>query len=530
MKITFVALSMEQLPLSLLASVARENGHETDLAFAASLFNDRFQLDIPTLSRHFDDTALVLEEIERQRPQVIAASVLTSTYQWFLDVARHAKAVNPGVKVIFGGVHPSAVPELVVARPEVDAVCIGEGEEAFPLWLDAVEQGDLSRPIPNMIVKAEDGRLLRGPQKGFIQDLDSLPAFDKHLWEEFIDVGDPYMTMSSRGCPYRCTFCFNNFFARLPEGQKGKYVRQRSVDHMMAELTAAKRRYKLRLVDFEDDIFTVNKGWLAEFLPRYKKEIGVPFKCLTHPKYIDAETADWLADAGCTWAQMGVQSVDEDFKFRQLKRYEKQNHVEQAIDAMERRGIHVKCDHIFGLPGEPENAQMNAWDLYADHTPSRVGTYWAAYYPGTEMVQQGLDLNLITPEDVDRINTGEFVSVFHTFSAMHQTQRLDLFSTYELIFRLMPLFPRRIRRTLTYERFRRIPAPAAKLLGMSADILNGLVNRNPDHWSYLRHYGRSILRFARRRLRLETPQATKLQPATTAHGELQRDVSIQKAG
>jgi radical SAM superfamily enzyme YgiQ (UPF0313 family) len=82
--------------------------------------------------------------------------------------------------------------------------------------------------------------------------------------------------MASRGCPYRCTFCFNNFFAELPEDKKtkGKYVRLRSVEHVMDELIEAKNRYKnIRYMDFQDDVFTTSKEWLQEFLPRYKKEI-----------------------------------------------------------------------------------------------------------------------------------------------------------------------------------------------------------------------------------------------------------------
>ena len=140
--------------------------------------------------------------------------------------------------------------------------------------------------------------------------------------------------MASRGCPYRCTFCFNNFFANLPEEKRGKYVRQRSVEHVMHELLEAKRRYDLRFVDFEDDVFTVDKAWVYAFLDRYKREIGVPFHCLTHPRYMDEELAQWLADAGCTSIQMGIQSADDSYKYDTVKRYEKTEHVERALAAM----------------------------------------------------------------------------------------------------------------------------------------------------------------------------------------------------
>src|SRR5258707_462637 len=71
-------------------------------------------------------------------------------------------------------------------------------------------------PIPNLWWRDERGGLVRGPNAAFIQDLDALPFWDKELWEDAVPIGLSYLTMTARGCPYRCTFCFNNFFAKLP--------------------------------------------------------------------------------------------------------------------------------------------------------------------------------------------------------------------------------------------------------------------------------------------------------------------------
>ncbi len=257
MHITFVALGWEQLPLGLLSAIAQENGHTTGLAFSVSLFNDRAHLNVPSLARIFSDREKVLDEIRRQKPDVLAFSVLTPNYQWMLGIARDAKKIFPQVKTVFGGVHPSAVPELVLAKDEVDVVCVGEADVSFPLLLKKIESNQLNGDmIANVRYKMDDGRIIQGPQNAFVQDLDSLPIYDKRMWEEYIPLGDLYITMAARGCPYRCTFCFNNFFANLPEEKKGRYVRQRSVEHMMHELRVAKRRYKLNMIEFFDDVFT----------------------------------------------------------------------------------------------------------------------------------------------------------------------------------------------------------------------------------------------------------------------------------
>ncbi|MCS6818483.1 MAG: B12-binding domain-containing radical SAM protein, partial [Chitinophagales bacterium] len=332
LNVTFVGLGTEQLGISQLSAIARREGHKVGLAFSASLFHDRFNLEFPSIAPFFDDTHEVIDAIKVQKPDVLAFSALTSTYQWMLEVAKTAKEINPNIKTVFGGVHPSAVPHLVLARPQVDFVVVGEGDEAFPLILKAVAEDNYNTPIFNTRFKNAEGKVISGIQKGFLQSLDSLPFFDKELWEDHVRLGDLYLTMASRGCPYRCTFCFNNFFAKLPEEKSGKYVRLRSVDHVIAELKIAKRRYKIHQVDFQDDVFATSKKWLEEFSWKYRKEIGIPYNILTHPRYMDEDTARWLKESGCEWIQMGVQSMDEGFKKESLLRYERSEDVEMALN------------------------------------------------------------------------------------------------------------------------------------------------------------------------------------------------------
>ena len=151
------------------------------------------------------------------------------TYGWAVDIATRVKQ-QIDVPVIFGGVHPSAVPEVCLEEPAVDYVCVGEGEEAMVRLCEDLAGGlgagrRPARPIPNLWWRGEDGGIVRGPASGFVQDLDSLPFWDKELWENDVPIGTSYLTMTSRGCPYRCTFCFNNFFAKLagPGPARGKY-------------------------------------------------------------------------------------------------------------------------------------------------------------------------------------------------------------------------------------------------------------------------------------------------------------------
>jgi len=514
-KVTFAALGTEQLGISMLSAIAKSHGHKTDLAFSASLFHDRFNLEMPWLSPFFDDTQEVINAIKVQQPDVLAFSPLTSTYQWSLEIAAKAKTINPNVKTVFGGVHASAVPQLLLQQQHIDFVVVGEGDVAFPQIIQAVEQNTYDTIIPNTRYKSTDGSIITGPQTGFIQDLDALPFADKPLWEEHVRLGDLYLTMASRGCPYRCTFCFNNFFAKLPEEKSGKYVRLRSVEHMIAELKIAKRRYNIQVVDFQDDVFTTSKKWLQVFLERYRKEINLPFQILTHPRYMDDDIAKWLSDAGCVWVQMGVQSMDESFKKDTLLRYERSEDVSAAIDVMNKYHMKVKVDHMFGLPDEPIVAQENARLLYANHTTKRIQTFWTCYLPGTEMMNEAVATGKITSDQADKINQGEDFYFFRNTENIKDEHLMSMYKAYEVIFRLMPILPEWVKQRLLPKHVQKIPEFLVRPLSMFSDLITGFMMRNPEFRAYALHNLFHLKKFFLRKLGIKSSAATSIRESVS---------------
>ena len=518
MRITFVALGWEQLSISMLAALAKRDGHEVHLAFSPGLFHDRYNLHVPFLARLFDDRDAVLKMIRRQKPDVLAFSPMTGTYQWMLGIADDAKRLCPGVRILFGGVHTSAVPDLVLQEPPVDYVCVGEGDLALPAILKALSQDDVLTPLPNTRYKSRNGTIVRGPQTGFVQDLDTLPGFDKSIWEDHIFLGDIYFTMASRGCPFRCTYCFNNFYSQLGGPHKGKYVRQRSVDHMMRELLFARRRYKLKLVEFEDDIFTFNKKWLKNFLEHYKRDIRVPFQCLTHPSFMDDDVIRWLAAAGCRFVQMGLQSADEDFKNRVIKRNEKNRHIETVMKTMRRYGVELKVDHMFGLPGEPISAQDTARDLYARVPPYRIQTFWMNFFPGTEMTQQALSEGILSQADIKNINNGTKADFYRNSSRVVAPDKKRLYAAYETIFKLIPVVPETLRTRLQIRTFQDLPEALNSAIGFLADVVSGLWKKNPDHIGYAKYYLYHITRGVLRKCGVSAPPATRPRRMAPASG------------
>jgi anaerobic magnesium-protoporphyrin IX monomethyl ester cyclase len=497
MKITFVAIGCEQLAISLLAGICKRNGHEVQVAYSAGLFHDRYNLEIPWLGNLFDDKQIVIDEVKEQKPDIVAFSCLTATYQWALSVAREIKKHSPNTKTVFGGVHISAVPERVIKKDEVDFVVVGEGEEAFPLIIEAIENNDFSVPIDNTIFKKANGETVRGCQKGFYQELDTLPWYDKSIWDDFIRINDKYMTMTSRGCPYRCSFCFNNFFAKLPDDSKnkGKYVRIRSVDHVIEELKWAKKRYKkIKYIDFQDDVFTTSKKWLREFAVKYKQEIDIPYQCLTHPKYMDEEVAQLLSYSGCVWIQMGVQSMDDDYKIK-LLRFERSDNIEEACRVMAEYGIKAKLDHMFGLPDEPISAQAKALDLYRKYPPSRIQTFWTCFLPGTDLLKEGLEKGHIKPEEAEKLYEGDEFYFFRIDGHLKDRKVVDLYKAYNFVFKILPFLSFKRRMKIQPQDVMWIPLWVRALIIFTVDLYGGFRHGNPDFYSYFKHNMFHIRRF-----------------------------------
>lgn len=512
MKITFVSLGSEQLAVSLLANIARINGHSVELAFCSALFHDRFNLEIPWLNKYFDDTKETLKMIQEQNPDVLVFSVLTATYEWMINIAKASKEINPNIKTIFGGVHVSAVPEKAIKKNEVDYVVVGEGEEAFIEILNAIEKRDFNSPIINTMFTSDSGEVIRGTNKPFVQNLDRLPPFTKELYDPHIPIDSHYITMASRGCPYRCTFCFNNFFAELPETKiKGNYVRQRSVEHVIMELKYAKQRYKnLKWIDFEDDVFTTNKSWLKEFLPIYKKEINLPFECLTHPRHMDDEIAKMLKEAGCKWVQIGVQTIDDGFKGKNLRRYEKAGHIKRSLKAMINAGLKVKADHMFGLPNEPIEAQENARRMYAEYCPVRIQTYWTCFLPGTELMNEAIKTGFISDEEAERVYEGKDFYFFRNPNNIKDKLLVKKYEGYQLLFKIYPLLPRFVRIKLKEKHVRWIPKQLKVFLGTFADMFNALIHLNPTFFAYAEYYIFHLIGFFKLKMGLKKGSASRV--------------------
>jgi len=339
MNITFAYLAAESVAIEVLSSVLKRAGHNVTLAFDPGLFDDKQYLDIPILKKAFARKTNVVEGILSDPPDLLCFSVGTDNYRWACEVARMVRA-RLDVPVIFGGIHATAVPDRVIKNPFVDMVCVGEGEEAMVELAASMEGGATDTSIENIWFK-RDGRVIKNPVRPLVQDLDSLPYPDKELFAPHIPIyHGKYMMITSRGCPFQCTYCYNNVLRRTVYGKEKKYVRQRSVDSVIGELKAMKEKYDFTNVAFMDDCFVANRRWFREFSRRYSEEVGVPYSCMAYTGQVDPEMGRLLKDSGCNRMMFGIQTMDRRTREEVLKRsFETDEKIKRAIKV---------CDDVGG--------------------------------------------------------------------------------------------------------------------------------------------------------------------------------------
>ena len=404
MHVLFTSSACETLAIEQLSAALKQAGHQCSMCFDPQLFNDTFLYN-RCLSKLFDYSNEIVNEVQSLNPDLIAFSVVSDNYPWAINLANKIKMVLD-TPIVFGGVHPSSVPEYVIKQPSVDYIVIGEGEEAVVDLANNLKDPNICKKIPNIWMK--DGKdVVKNEVRPLIQDLSTLPLPDKDIFYKKLPyLHEGYITITSRGCVNKCTFCNNSLYKDHIYRGKGRFFRRRSPENVLAELKDAKEKFPYTAVHFWDEIFISDKKWLFQFLEGYKKEIGVPFTCCIHVNFIDEEVVSLLKDANCWQAIMGVQSLNEELKETILNRRETNKQVRKTIQLLRDAGILTICENMLGLPTQTEEDLINMLRFYNETRPNRLSLYFIRYYPKTKIIDIALEHKMLTKEDVEEINTG----------------------------------------------------------------------------------------------------------------------------
>ncbi|MEW6076598.1 MAG: cobalamin-dependent protein [Thermodesulfobacteriota bacterium] len=496
MRITFVHLGREHLGLEYLSSIVRREGHQVSLAYDPGLFGPEDNVFcVPALERLFDQRRQVLAAIRESSPDLIAFTVYTGTYQWARGIAAEIRR-SLKVPIVFGGIHATLVPEVIIADRNVDFVIQGEAFAAFPDLVAVLASGrGRLDDVSNLWFK-RNGVVMNNPLAPPLADLDSLPFPDKTLFENDVNYVDDYVIITSLGCVFNCSYCCESTLNRLYRHQ---YYRRRSVASVMAELTVMKARYRFKEVMFNDALFFTDREWLRQLMAAYREKISVPFRCFGKVSHLDDDICRMLADGGCYCIEFGMQTWNEDLKRSVLHRNETNAMALEAFGRCDRFGLRYDIDHIFGLPGETVRDHVDGLRYYSRlKRLNRIKCHNLTCFPNTTMARYAREHNVLGAEDEDKLKKGEISDFFHGDAIRdgRLKKAKDLFSK---CYKLLPIIPdiivRRLIRSGDLRVFDLIPKPIV-IIGQ---LLVAVKGRDYRYLVYLKYYPLRIKRSFRRK-------------------------------
>ncbi len=364
--------SYPSLGLGYLAAVAEQEGHE------CAIFDFGLRPHVP-----------VEEEVKAVidfKPDLIAFTSMTTSYYSVEKAARLLKEAL-GVPIIIGGPHATTLPDLTLQNPNIDYLVYGEGEITWREFLRAFSAGDTRfGKIQGLWFKDEDGNIVEGGKSPLVPNLDMLPFPARHLFDLeayplFAPNGERMITiLSSRGCPYNCSFCF--------KGIVGRTYRQRSPENIVAEIEEVMEKYGTRNFYFIDDLFTIDVRRLGKILDyMIERNLDIRFRCLARVDRVTPELLAKMYRAGCRQIHYGIESGNPEV-LRRTAKHINLDQVKQAVKWTEEAGIAAKGYFILGLPGDNDQTIMETIEFAASLPLTEAMFSIATPFPGTKLWEE----------------------------------------------------------------------------------------------------------------------------------------------
>ncbi len=376
--------------------------------------------------------------LEEFRPQVVAFSSMTIDYAFACGFLAPLKQ-EFGFLVAAGGIHAILLPDQALAQPVVDFICVGEGENALPELLAALEAGSSPAGVEGIWGRA-DGAVFRNPPAR-LSDLASLPAPDFNLYDPIHFYrpfdGARYKMINyelSRGCPFNCTYCVNGVLKEKYRGL-GPYHRVKPVEKSIAELEQLIDAHGFDFIRFWDESFTaLRTDYLRRYAEAYLRHIGLPFLIYARVESVTEEKVAILKDMGCRTFAMGIESGNPFIRRQVMNRHMSNQTIIKAFHLVRQHGIRTSAYNIIGLPREGRAEIFDTIELNRAARPDSFSVTLLEPYKGTPIRQMCEDEGLDPAYEVNAIMSGaHFVP-----RGLTEAGLLGLFRTFPLYIR----FPR----------------------------------------------------------------------------------------
>jgi radical SAM superfamily enzyme YgiQ (UPF0313 family) len=366
---------------------------------------------VDCFARPADAEQVIRERLRADRPAWIGFSCTTSS---FLDGARLARLAHeelPGIRTVFGGPHVSALKDQVLERfPEVDFVVAGEGEETLAELMAAGPDG--AGAVRGVVLREAGGgtRFTGYRDRGVELDTLPFPAYEllegypeRYLLPIFSYPKAPNTSaISSRGCPFACSYCDRSVFRRT--------FRYNSAAYLYEHVKYLRERFGIRHINFYDDHFTFNRKRVEAFCGLMAdRPPGVTFNCAARAEHVDPELLRVLKGAGCWMISLGIETGDP-LLLAQHRQHPDLDLLARRVREIRAAGIRAKGLVMMGLPGESEASIARSKQYVMSLPLNEFNLAKFTPFPGSPLYDRVRELGTFD-EDWERMDCMHFLFV-----------------------------------------------------------------------------------------------------------------------
>lgn len=324
------------------------------------------------------------------KPYLFGFSCLTAGIGRAYELAGVLKKRYPDSKVVFGNMHPTVLPEEVLANNNVDIVVRSEGEEVLNALYERIKNNKDYSDIKGISFR-DNGSIVHN-ESAVLPDLRDIPRFPYHLFNKSSDRYELGFIASSRGCPYECLFCSQ----RNISGRKYRFFPSEAIIQEIEDLLF---KYSRPCISFVDDSFLVNKERIMQLCDMIRKKglhKKAMFDCQARGDTVNEEILRCLKDANFRTIHFGIETASE----RLMKLIDKKETVQQVVEGInlsKKFGFQISGTFILGLPTETKEERRAAYRLAKKVSLDYVRFNNATPYPGTrlyEMAKKENSMNL----------------------------------------------------------------------------------------------------------------------------------------
>lgn len=320
------------------------------------------------------------------KPDAAAITCLTAFYKEVILLSRELK--NNKIRTVIGGPHPTFLPYQTLIDSEADYVVCGEGELSFLNLINRNFQNDNIQGVYSLKnFKNEQQPIIKSP---IVENLDELPFPD---WTQIDPNSYPRaphgafmkgfpigVIITSRGCPYECTFCASPQFC-------DRKIRFRTPENVVEEIEYLVKDFKVKEIHFEDDNLTLRRDNVEKLCHLLiEKNINIKWACPNgiRADEVDQEIIQLMKDSGCYYFAYGIESANPQI-LKNIKKRESIETIERAIERADKVGIACQGFFILGLPGETADTIEGNIDFAVRSKLSRAQFMILDVLPGSEL-------------------------------------------------------------------------------------------------------------------------------------------------